>query len=127
MYSNSGSSGHRSHWSRADESNTEKLVGQVKGVVAQLYDVASSRPREWERYLASARSAVTALQHIHFFRDANRFAEQVWILNGLQEYAFHDPDSGVIADITTFCEASWLRVLRNFPENIETLSGTSIQ
>ncbi len=126
MSSNSGSSRHRSHRSRANGSNTEDLIEQVKGVVTQLYDVASSRPHQWQTYLASARSAVVALERIQFFRDPDRFAEQVWVLNGLQEYAFHDPDSGTIADIATFCQTSWLFVLRNFPDNVEALSGMSI-
>jgi hypothetical protein len=88
-----------------------------------LYDVVANSPDEWETYLASARSAVTALDHLRFFRDPQRFAEQVWILHGLQDYAFHDPDSGSIRDIAEWAQASWLKVLRNYPENEQVLTG----
>jgi hypothetical protein len=121
----SGSSRHRSHHSKPAEGDTESLVEQVKTIVNLLYEVASSRPHEWETYLASARSAVTALERLRFFRDPARFAEQVWIIQGLQDFAYHDPDSGCIKDIVDFCQASWLRVLRNYPENVEVLSGKS--
>ncbi|KAE9381744.1 hypothetical protein N431DRAFT_491059 [Stipitochalara longipes BDJ] len=123
MSRHSGSSRHRSHHSRSTEQNPEDLVEQVKSIVTLLYEVVSCRPYEWETYLPSARSAMTALDHIHFFRDPQRFAEQVWMLHGLQDYAFHDADSGCIRDIAEWCQTAWLRILRNYPENVETLTG----
>jgi hypothetical protein len=122
----SGSSRHRSHQSRSSETSSaasEDLVEQVKGIVTILYDVVLNRPYEWETYIPSARSAMTALDHIRFFRDPARFAEQVWIIQGLQDYAYHDADSGCIRDIAEYCQASWLRVLRNYPDSVETLTG----
>lgn len=123
MSRHSGSSRYRSHHSRNTEENPEDLVEQVKSIITLLYEVVSSRPYEWEAYLPSARSAMTALDHIRFFRDPQRFAEQVWMLHGLQDYAFHDADSGCIRDIAEWCQTAWLRILRNYPENVETLTG----
>ena len=123
MSRHAGSSRHRSHASRTADPNPEDLVEQVKSIVTLLYEVVSSRPHEWETYVPSARSAMTALDHLHFFRDPARFAEQVWIIQGLQDFAYHDADNGCIRDVAEYCQASWLRVLRNFPENAETLTG----
>lgn len=119
----SGSSQHRRHSSRSTNGDSEDVIEQTKQVITSLDDVVSNRPHQWETYLASARSAVTALERLHFFRDPARFAEQVWIIQGLQDYAYHDADTGCIEDIAEFCQASWLRVLRNFPENVEVLTG----
>jgi len=119
----SGSSRHRSHQSRSSEGNSEDLVEQVKSIVTLLYEVVSNRPDEWETYLPSARSAMTALDHLRFFRDPARFAEQVWIIQGLQDFAYHDADTGCIRDLAEYCQSSWLKVLRNYPENVETLTG----
>lgn len=121
----SGSSRHRSHQSRNSEAagNSEDLIEQVKNIVNILYEVVTSRPHEWETYLPSARSAMTALDHLRFFRDSARFVEQVWIIQGLQDYAYHDADTGCIRDIAEYCQSSWLRVIRNYPENVESLSG----
>ncbi|CAG8950496.1 hypothetical protein HYFRA_00006993 [Hymenoscyphus fraxineus] len=123
MSRQSGSSKHRSHHSKHTETNNEDLVEQIKSITTLLYEVASYRPHEWETYVPSARSAMAALDRIHFFRDPKRFAEQVWILQGLQNYAFHDADSGCVRDVAEFCQASWLRILRNFPDNEQVLLG----
>lgn len=123
MSRHTGSSRHRSHGSRAQDQNPEDLVEQVKSIVTLLYEVVSSRPHEWESYIPSARSAMTALDHLRFFRDPARFAEQVWIIQGLQDFAYHDADNGYIRDVAEYCQTSWLRILRNYPENVETLTG----
>ena len=107
------------------DQNSEDLVQQVKDIVTELYDVTSTRPHEIEAYIPSARSAVTALDHLRFFRDPQRFAEQIWIIQGLQDFTYYDADNGCIRDIAEWCQESWLRVLRNYPENVETLIGTT--
>lgn len=99
------------------------MIEQVKAVVNQLNDVVASTPHEWEIYLPSARSAMSALDHVRFFRDPQRFTEQIWILHGLQDFAFHDPDAGAISDVAEWCQTAWLRILRNYPEDVDTLTG----
>ncbi|KAJ8061868.1 hypothetical protein OCU04_009659 [Sclerotinia nivalis] len=111
------------HQSRSTEGNPEDMVEQVKSIITLLDEVVSSRPHECETYIPSARSAVTALEHIRFFRDPARFAEQVWIVRGLQSFAFYDADNGSVIDIADFCQNAWLRVLRNYPENVDVLTG----
>jgi hypothetical protein len=123
MSRHTGSAHHRGHAARSTSPNPEDLVEQVKSIVTLLYEVVSSRPHECPTYIPSARSAMTALDHLHFFRDPARFAEQVWIIQGLQNFAYHDADNGCIRDVAEYAQASWLRVLQNFPENVETLTG----
>lgn len=117
------SSRHRSQLSRTSESSSEDTIDQAKAVVNQLNTVMSSAPHQWEMYVPSARSAMSAFDHIRFFRDAQRYNEQVWILHGLQDFAFHDPDAGAIRDVAEWCQAAWLRILRNYPDDVETLTG----
>ena len=119
----SGSSRHRSHHSRSTEQDSEQLVEQVKSIVTLLYEVVSSRPHDWETYVPSARSAITTLDRIHFFVDPQRYIEQVWLLHGLQDFAYHDADSGCIRDIAEWCQTAWLGILQNYPENVEALTG----
>jgi hypothetical protein len=119
----SGSQRHRRRSSRSTDSDPDELIEQVKHIVTSLDEVVSNRPSQWETYLASARSAVVGLERLRFFRDPTRFDEQVWIIQGLQDYAYHDADTGYVQDIAEFCQASWLKVLRNYPENSEVLAG----
>lgn len=111
--------------SRSTKGNPEDMVEQVKSIVTLLNEVISSRPLECETYIPSARSAITALEHLHFFRGPARIAEQVWIIQGLQRFAFYDADNGSVIDIADFCQITWLRVLRNYPENVDVLTGKS--
>ncbi|KAE8447583.1 hypothetical protein EG329_010554 [Mollisiaceae sp. DMI_Dod_QoI] len=123
MSRHSGSSRHRSHQPRSSEGNPEDTIEQAKAVVNQLNNVMASTPTDWETYLPSARSAMSALDHVRFFRDSQRYTEQVWILHGLQGFAFHEPDAGAIRDVAEWCQSAWLRILRNYPEDVETLTG----
>jgi hypothetical protein len=120
MSRNSRSSRHQSK----SDGGSEDMVQQVKSIITLLDEVVSSRPNDCATYIPSARSAVTALEQLRFFRDPQRFAEQVWILQGLQDFAFYDADNGCVQDVADFCQNSWLRVLRNYPENVDVLRGT---
>ncbi|PQE31356.1 proliferating cell nuclear antigen (pcna) protein [Rutstroemia sp. NJR-2017a WRK4] len=119
MSRNSRSSRHQSK----SDGASEDMVEQVKSIITLLDQVVSSRPNDCVTYIPSARSAVTALEQLRFFRDPQRFAEQVWILQGLQDFAFYDADNGCVQDVADFCQNSWLRVLRNYPENVDVLKG----
>lgn len=123
MSRHSSLSKHKRGHSSSSNSTTEDYIAQSKSIVDLLNEVVTERPYEWETYLASARSAMNALDHVRFFRETNRFVEQVWLLDSLQDYAFHDPDNGYIQDIAVWCESSWLRLLRTFPENTQILTG----
>ncbi|KAM3085066.1 hypothetical protein ACMFMG_003502 [Clarireedia jacksonii] len=119
MSRNSRSSRHQSK----SDGGSEDMVEQVKSIITLLDEVVSTRPNDCATYIPSARSAVTALEHLRFFRDPQRFAEQIWILQGLQDFAFYDADNGCVQDVADFCQNSWLRVLRNYPENVDVLKG----
>ncbi|KAE9369796.1 hypothetical protein N431DRAFT_443421 [Stipitochalara longipes BDJ] len=112
----------RSVVSRSTDPKSEDLIKQIKEIVTQLYEVVSTSPLEWESYVPSARSAITALEHIHFFRDPARLSEQIWIIQGLQAYAYLDSDNRRMQDVAEHCESAWLQVLRNDPENVEILT-----
>ncbi|RDL34515.1 uncharacterized protein BP5553_07643 [Venustampulla echinocandica] len=123
MSRQSGGSRQHGSQSRNIDGHHEGVIAQVKSIVTQLDGVLSSSPHEWATYVPSARSAMGAIDRIHFFRDRQRFAEQIWVLQGLQDFAYHDPDSGCIRDIAEWCQIAWLRILQDHPENLEALTG----
>ena len=123
MSGRSGSTRHHHRSSRTMASDYEDIITQVKNAVTTLYDVAASRPYDCQSYIPSARSAMTNLDNIRFFQDTNRFAEQVWILQGLQQFTYHDADHGAIVDIADYTQACWLILLDHFPNNETVLTG----
>lgn len=116
-------SSEKKHGRSAGTSNSEELIEYSKYLVDQLNTVVHDNPSDWETHLDSARSVIATLENIRFFRGSSRFVEQVWLLNGLQDFSFHDPDSGFIQDIADWCRSAWLQILRNYPDNTEVLAG----
>jgi hypothetical protein len=106
------------------ESDSEAIRDSVKRVLSQVDACVEDNPDDWESYLGRARSAMASVDRIHFFRNAGRLPEQQWIIQVLQGYAYHDADDGNIRDIAEWCQTSWLRILRDHPDNVEILTGT---
>jgi hypothetical protein len=109
------------------EDDTESLLNSVKSFLSRVDSMLSEDREEWEDYLRPARSAIAVLDRIHFFELAGRVAEQRWIVQVFQDYAYHDPDEGSVQDMAEWCRTSWLRILRDYPEDVEALIGTSLQ
>jgi hypothetical protein len=123
----SGSSKHRS--SKHKEKGTalseksEANLANVKNNLVLLNKMLSERPGEWEQWLSTARLAMRAIDAMSFLKDTGRLQEQVWLIQVLQDYSFHDADEGCIQDISQWCQSSWLRVLRDHPNNVTILKG----
>lgn len=102
---------------------SEEALGTCKSHVNLLNEIRFSQSHAWESYLVTARFVMDTLDRIRFLRENHRLAEQVWLLDSLQDFGFHDPNGGVVQDIADWCQAGWLRVLRNYPDNVEILMG----
>lgn len=123
----SSSSRHRS--SKHKEKGTilseksEANLANVKNNLELLNKMLSERPQEWEQWLSTARTAMRAIDAMRFLKDTGRVQEQIWLIQVLQDYSFHDADEGCIRDISQWCQSSWLRVLRDHPDNVAILKG----
>lgn len=123
----SSSSRHRS--SKHKEKGTilseksESNLANVKNNLELLNKMLLERPREWEQWLSTARTAMRAIDAMRFLKDTGRVQEQIWLIQVLQDYSFHDADEGCIRDISQWCQSSWLRVLRDHPDNVAVLKG----
>jgi hypothetical protein len=109
--------------SAAPLNNLTETIKQIKETITNLYDVVSKQPHAWQTCLESSRSAMATLDRDNYFHKPDRLAEQAWIIKGLQDYAYHDADTGCIYDIAEFCRVSWLRILQNHPDDEVVLAG----
>jgi hypothetical protein len=105
------------------EQDTEAVVASVKGVLTQIDSMLAENADDWEAHLPGAQSAISSLDRINFIRAPNRLEEQKWVVQVLQDYAYHDSDEGAIQDIAEWCQAAWLRVLRDHPGDATALEG----
>jgi hypothetical protein len=117
------SSKHRTQKQKGTEQDTEAIVASAKRVLTQIDTMLAEDADDWEAYLPGARSAVSSLDRINFIRVPNRLPEQKWIVQVLQDYAYHDSDEGAIQDIAEWCQAAWLRILRDHPGDVTALTG----
>lgn len=107
------------------EGAADSVTESVRGVLTSIENMLTGHRDEWENYLPCARSAIISLDKVEYFSLPGRLAEQRWIVQVLQDYAYHDSDDGSIQDIANWCQASWLRILRDHPDDIESLTGLS--
>ncbi len=119
----SSSSRRNQRTSPKKEDDTESTVNSVKRTLTQIGNMLAVDPDEWEDYIPSARQAMASLDRISFFRQ-NRLPEQQWITQILQDFAYHDSDEGAIRDIADWCQSTWLRMLRDHPNDVVILTGT---
>lgn len=55
--------------------------------------------------------------------DYNRLDERLWLLNEVQQFAYHDSDSGGIAEFSSWCEIEYNRILSKNPVDVRALAG----
>jgi len=107
------------------EDATDSVTESVRGVLTGIENMLTEHRDEWENYLLAARSTIASLDEAEYFSLPDRLSEQRWTVQVLQDYAYHDSDDGSIQDIADWCQASWLRILRDHPDDVETLTGSS--
>jgi hypothetical protein len=105
------------------EDAADSIIDSVRSVHKDIEYMLNENRDQWESYLSAARSTITSIDEVDFFSLTDRLAEQRWIVQVLQDYAYHDSDYGSIQDIADWCQASWLRILQDHPDDVNTLAG----
>jgi hypothetical protein len=105
------------------EDAADSIIDSVRNVLTDIENMLNDNRDQWENYLPAARSTIASINLVDFFGLTDRLAEQRWIVQILQDYAFHNSDDGSIQDIADWCQASWLRILQDHPDDVDTLTG----
>ncbi|KAF2234470.1 hypothetical protein EV356DRAFT_532782 [Viridothelium virens] len=101
----------------------EQRIAAAKSSVSEIYNALSTNPSAWQFSLTTARGAMTAIDATTYMRRGDQHDDQVWLVNGLQKLAYHEPDVGAVNDISEWCLRSWLVILQNHPNSVEVLKG----
>jgi hypothetical protein len=80
---------------------------------------------QWTQLLPVASAAIATLEEAGYFRGDTRLRSKIRTLQKLQRIAYHDPDSGPVEDIGSFCLNQWLALLADEPHHPQILRGTS--
>lgn len=104
----------------------EQRIGVCKTSVSQICTMLSTHPNRWQDYINLARSVVAHVDATSLINDANRTAEQTWLVTGLQRFAYHDAESGGVPDVAAWCSRQWLAIFQRDARNLAALQGESL-
>ncbi len=105
------------------EGTADYIIDSVKTVLKAIENMLNENRDQWENYLPAARSTISSIDEVDFFGLRRDLVEQRWIVQVLQDYAYHDSDYGSVQDIADWCQVSWLRILQDHPDDVDTLTG----
>lgn len=76
--------------------------------------------------LTLARSIIRSLNQNNFTQQADSipYRDRVFLIEGLQLFAYNEPDAGAIDEVASWCESQWLNLLERDESNFEALYGT---
>jgi hypothetical protein len=109
------------------EQDPTPVIQDIRTFLAQVNDEVAQDENRWRAYREPARHATATLDRLRYLELPDRLEEQRGIVQLFQSYAYHNPDEGAIQDIAEWCRASWLSVLRDHPDDVETLLGMHIR
>ncbi|KAL2357713.1 hypothetical protein BJ546DRAFT_323740 [Cryomyces antarcticus] len=101
----------------------EQRISACKASVRQIYTMLHSSPNDWRYYIVTARGVIASIESTTFMHSSSRVAEQTWLVNGLQQLAYHDADNGNVPDVADWCTRQWLTILQRHPDNVPALNG----
>ncbi|KAF8477009.1 hypothetical protein BDZ91DRAFT_787615 [Kalaharituber pfeilii] len=78
---------------------------------------------DWRNGLSTVRSCINYVNTSQIMLNDNRLDERLWILNEVQQFAYHDADSGGISELSSWCEVEYNRILSAFPCHVGALTA----
>lgn len=102
----------------------EQRITACKTNVARIYTMLQGNPDDWQDFVSLARSIIANLNFTSFMRHPARVGEQAWVVDGLQQLAYQDPDSGGVSDVAAWCSQQWLLIFQHDAQNVTALKGT---
>jgi hypothetical protein len=103
----------------------EQHVSRAKEILSTIQQNIQYRPEDWQNYVQHAKEVVSSVDQSQIIYDPRRLAEQLWLVVGLQDYAYTNHDTGGIVEITAWCERQLLTIYSYNPHNVDALKGTS--
>lgn len=77
----------------------------------------------WRNGVSAVRTCISYVDASQIMFNNSRLEERLWILNEVQQFAYHDLDAGGVKDLATWCEVEYNRILSTNPSHIGALRG----
>ena len=77
----------------------------------------------WRHGISAVKICISYVNAAQLMFNDSRLEERLWILNEVQQFAYHDPDAGGVKDLATWCEIEYNRILNTSPSHVGALRG----
>ena len=77
----------------------------------------------WTHGTSAVKTCINYINASQMMFNDSRLDERLWILNEVQQFAYHDPDAGGITELATWCEIEYNRILSVNPLHVGALQG----
>lgn len=77
----------------------------------------------WRHGISAVKTCISYVNAAQIMFNDSRLEERLWILNEVQQFAYHDPDAGSVKDLATWCEIEHNRILSTNPSHVGALRG----
>ncbi|KAF8424592.1 hypothetical protein EV426DRAFT_665271 [Tirmania nivea] len=75
----------------------------------------------WRDGISAVRTCISYVNASQIMFNDSRLEERLWILNEVQQFAYHDSDAGGVKDLATWCEIEYNRILSTYPSHVGAL------
>lgn len=102
---------------------SEELIASAKAGLTNVRNSLASAPAHWQNCSSAVRTCMSYIDESRLMQASRRLDEKLWILNEVQNFAYFDADNGGVADVATWCEREWNRIIAGDPYNVGALTG----
>lgn len=101
----------------------QQRVDFCKTSLARIEASLRDAPESWRSQITFGMTIIETLETTTFMQQARRTAEQIRMIEGLQQLTLHDPRSSNVSEILSWCSRQWLAIHERDPQSIEALAG----
>lgn len=101
----------------------EQRITDILNSVRNLQSSSPTTQTEISARVETARNIISHLSRSPFMSWPDRHDDQIFILNELQNVAYHEADNGGVQDIAQWCLQQFLTMLNRQSESLEALTG----
>lgn len=91
--------------------------------LTRVHKSLRAAPSHWRACTEAVQTSISYINRSQIMYDSRRVEERVWFLNEVHLFAYMDPDSGGIQEITEWCEDEWNRILIDDARNVAAMTG----
>lgn len=101
--------------------SAEQYIASAKAGLTSIRSILNTP--NWRSGIPNVRTCISYINSSQLMLNKDRMEERLWILNEVQQFAYHDPDAGGVTELASWCELEYNRILAYDPNHVRALKG----